>query len=94
MQVKEAMRADPNVRYESCSDVVGQAMAADVMRSVKYLIPDILSHIPVLLYQVRHVMSCHVMARHGTARCGMYNLQLASWPAGRAAQRALSPGVP
>ncbi|EFJ43651.1 hypothetical protein VOLCADRAFT_65725 [Volvox carteri f. nagariensis] len=50
-EVKEAMRADPDVRYASCNGVVGEAMAADVMRSVKYLIPDLLSHIPVLLYQ-------------------------------------------
>ncbi|GIL55970.1 hypothetical protein Vafri_11432, partial [Volvox africanus] len=51
-QVKEAMRADPTVNYSSCSDTVRDAMAADVMRSVKYLISDLLAHIPVLLYQV------------------------------------------
>ncbi|GIL55967.1 hypothetical protein Vafri_11432 [Volvox africanus] len=50
-EVKEAMRADPTVNYSSCSDTVRDAMAADVMRSVKYLISDLLAHIPVLLYQ-------------------------------------------
>jgi hypothetical protein len=38
--------------YSSCSDVVGQAMSGDVMQSVAHLIPDILEHIHVLLYQV------------------------------------------
>ncbi|GLI71702.1 hypothetical protein VaNZ11_017008 [Volvox africanus] len=50
-EVKEAMRADPAVNYSSCSDAVRNAMAADVMRTVKYLISDLLAHIPVLLYQ-------------------------------------------
>ncbi|GIL85802.1 hypothetical protein Vretimale_19534 [Volvox reticuliferus] len=50
-EVKEAMRADATVNYSSCSGVVRDAMAADVMRSVKYLIPDLLANIPVLLYQ-------------------------------------------
>jgi hypothetical protein len=33
--------------------VVGDAMSADVMRSVAHLLPDVLQHIHVLLYQVR-----------------------------------------
>ncbi len=51
-QVKEAMRAHHNVSYVSCSDAVRDAMRGDVMRSVKELLPDVLRHIHVLLYQV------------------------------------------
>ncbi|KXZ46405.1 hypothetical protein GPECTOR_44g8 [Gonium pectorale] len=50
-EVKEALRALPNITYVSCSDAVRAAMGADVMRSVKHLLPDILARIPVLLYQ-------------------------------------------
>jgi hypothetical protein len=36
-----------------------QVMGADVMRSVKHLLPDILQRLPVLLYQVRaYVRPC------------------------------------
>lgn len=38
--------------YSSCSDVVGQVMAADVMRSCLVLVEDLLDVLPVLLYQV------------------------------------------
>lgn len=38
--------------YVSCSKVVGEIMAEDTMQSVKHLIPDLLNHLPVLLYQV------------------------------------------
>jgi hypothetical protein len=52
LQVKESMRVRPHVQYVSCSKVVGRVMGADVMRSVKHLLPDILDHMHVLLYQV------------------------------------------
>lgn len=52
VQVKEAMRARRNITYVSCSDAVRDAMRGDVMRSVKDLLPDVLHHIHVLLYQV------------------------------------------
>lgn len=50
-EVKEAMRARRNITYVSCSDAVRDAMRGDVMRSVKDLLPDVLHHIHVLLYQ-------------------------------------------
>ena len=37
--------------FESCSEKVGEALGPDVMKSVKPLVPDILSSIPLLLYQ-------------------------------------------
>ena len=40
------------VKYESCNEVVGEIMANDTMQSVKHLLPDVLEHIHVLLYQV------------------------------------------
>jgi carboxypeptidase C (cathepsin A) len=49
--VKEAMGAHPGVKYVSCSKVVGDKMAADTMQSVRHLLPDVLEHMPVLLYQ-------------------------------------------
>ncbi|GAX77586.1 hypothetical protein CEUSTIGMA_g5030.t1 [Chlamydomonas eustigma] len=49
--VKEAMSAHPDLNYVSCNKVVGEKMAADTMQSVKHLLPDVLEHIPVLLYQ-------------------------------------------
>ncbi len=41
----------PQGVYNSCSLVVGAAMAADTMKSVAYLLPDLLSSLHVLLYQ-------------------------------------------
>ena len=40
-----------HVKFESCSETVGNALGPDVMKSVKPLIPDILQSVPVLLYQ-------------------------------------------
>ncbi len=39
--------------YASCNDVVRAIMGADVMQSVAHLVPDLLNHIHVLLYQGR-----------------------------------------
>lgn len=50
-RVKAAMGADTAVNYSSCSAVVADFMANDTMQSVKKLIPDLLAHLPVLLYQ-------------------------------------------
>jgi hypothetical protein len=38
--------------YTSCSKVVGELMGEDTMQSVKHLVPDLLRHLPVLMYQV------------------------------------------
>lgn len=45
------MHADLDATFVACSDEVAHAMGPDVMKSVKHLIPDILAHIPLLLYQ-------------------------------------------
>jgi vitellogenic carboxypeptidase-like protein len=39
------------LEFQSCSDAVGEALGADVMRSVKALLPDLLAAYPLLLYQ-------------------------------------------
>jgi hypothetical protein len=49
--VQEVLGVPSNIVYESCSERVGDALGPDVMKSVKYLIPDILSALPLLLYQ-------------------------------------------
>jgi vitellogenic carboxypeptidase-like protein len=45
------MHVEPGAKFEACSAEVADAMGPDVMKSVKHLIPDILAHIPMLLYQ-------------------------------------------
>mmetsp|Transcript_37071 Transcript_37071/g.82444 ORF Transcript_37071/g.82444 Transcript_37071/m.82444 type:complete len:527 (-) Transcript_37071:417-1997(-) len=50
-EVRAALGAKQELNYSSCSEVVGDIMAADTMRSVKHLLPDVLDHLPVLLYQ-------------------------------------------
>lgn len=42
---------EPGLRFESCSSEVGDALGADVMKSVRYLLPDLLAAYPLLLYQ-------------------------------------------
>lgn len=37
--------------FTSCSDEVEKILQVDVMKSVAYLIPDLLKQIPLLLYQ-------------------------------------------
>lgn len=49
--VKDALRADRNTTFVGCDPEVARALAPDVMKSVKHLIPDLLAHLPVLLYQ-------------------------------------------
>ena len=51
MQLQEALHVKPNTKFEGCSSKVAAALGPDVMKSVKYLIPDLLSALPVLLYQ-------------------------------------------
>ena len=49
--MQEALRVKPNTKFVGCSDKVASALAPDVMKTVKPLIPDLLSALPVLLYQ-------------------------------------------
>jgi hypothetical protein len=46
-----ALGVAPGLEFQSCSDAVGEALGADVMRSVKALLPDLLAAYPLLLYQ-------------------------------------------
>ena len=48
---QEAIHAQPDATFEACSATVADAMEPDVMKSIKHLIPDILAHVPMLLYQ-------------------------------------------
>lgn len=51
LQLQEALQVKPNTKFEGCSSKVAAALGPDIMRSVKHLIPDLLSALPVLLYQ-------------------------------------------
>lgn len=51
LQLQEAFQVKPNFKFEGCSSKVAAALGPDVMKSVKHLIPDLLSALPVLLYQ-------------------------------------------
>ena len=56
--VQEALGVAPGLRFESCSDEVGEALGPDVMKTVKHLVPDLLAAYPMLLYQGRGPGSC------------------------------------
>ncbi len=49
--LQEVLGVPQHIHFESCSEKVGNALGPDVMKSVKPLIPDILSSVPLLLYQ-------------------------------------------
>lgn len=49
--MQEHLGAEKDIEFVSCSDKVGRVLGADVMKSVKHLIPDLLANYPVLLYQ-------------------------------------------
>ncbi|KAK9864784.1 hypothetical protein WJX84_011664 [Apatococcus fuscideae] len=51
LEVKEALGAAKHIRFESCSDHIGAILGPDVMKSVLYLLPDVLRSVPLLLYQ-------------------------------------------
>ncbi|RZB41971.1 Serine carboxypeptidase-like 50 [Glycine soja] len=53
-EVKKALGINESFAYESCSDVVGDVLHADVMKSVKYMVEYLLSRSKVLLYQGQH----------------------------------------
>lgn len=52
-EVKKALgvKVDESFVYEICSDIVGAALHADVMKSVKYMLEHLLRRSKVLLYQ-------------------------------------------
>lgn len=47
---QEALGA-ANLTFVSCSAEVERILGPDIMRSVAHLVPDILEHLPILLYQ-------------------------------------------
>ncbi|KAK9811811.1 hypothetical protein WJX72_010540 [[Myrmecia] bisecta] len=50
-EVKDALGVSKDLVFEGCSEHVGQVLGPDVMRSVAFLLPDLLANMPVLLYQ-------------------------------------------
>lgn len=50
-EVKKALGAKENMVFEVCSDVVGEALHDDVMKSVKYMVDYLIKNTKVLLYQ-------------------------------------------
>ena len=63
----------PNTKFEGCSSKVAAALGPDVMKSVKYLIPDLLSTLPVLLYQglSRACIDSDFLCMQGQSNCPM-----------------------
>ncbi|RDX86935.1 Serine carboxypeptidase-like 50, partial [Mucuna pruriens] len=53
-EVKKALGVNESFVYEECSDVVGDALHADVMKSVKYMVEYLVRRSRVLLYQGQH----------------------------------------
>ncbi|KAK2635582.1 hypothetical protein Ddye_030374 [Dipteronia dyeriana] len=50
-EVKRALGANESIVFDECSDVVGGALDADVMKSVKYMVEFLVQNTKVLLYQ-------------------------------------------
>ncbi|KAK7362563.1 hypothetical protein VNO77_04679 [Canavalia gladiata] len=50
-EVKKALGVNESLVYELCSDVVGAVLRADVMKSVKYMVEQLVRRSRVLLYQ-------------------------------------------
>ncbi|KAL9364600.1 hypothetical protein Peur_042473 [Populus x canadensis] len=50
-EVKNALKANESIVFEECSDTVGKALHADVMKSVKYMVEFLVKKSNVLLYQ-------------------------------------------
>ena len=81
LQLQEAFQVKPNFKFEGCSSKVAAALGPDVMKSVKHLIPDLLSALPVLLYQGMsnafiNVVACHHLhlgTYHSNAIYGIVN---------------------
>ncbi|KAL3510594.1 hypothetical protein ACH5RR_029995 [Cinchona calisaya] len=50
-EVKKVLGAEENIVFEACSDVVGEALQEDVMKSVRYMVDYLVKNTQVLLYQ-------------------------------------------
>ncbi|KAL8157556.1 serine carboxypeptidase-like 50 [Apium graveolens] len=51
VEVKKALGANASIVFELCSDIVGDILHEDVMKSVKYMVEFLVKHTKVLLYQ-------------------------------------------
>ncbi|EEF36361.1 Vitellogenic carboxypeptidase, putative [Ricinus communis] len=51
VEVKAALGANESITFDECSDVVGDALHEDVMKSVKYMVELLVKKSKVLLYQ-------------------------------------------
>ena len=50
-EVKKVLGANESIVFDECSDVVGEALSEDVMKSVKYMVEFLVKKSKVLLYQ-------------------------------------------
>ncbi|KAH6789227.1 serine carboxypeptidase-like 50 [Perilla frutescens var. frutescens] len=51
VEAKRALGANESLVFELCSDVVGEVLSADVMKSVRYMVDFLVKNTRVLLYQ-------------------------------------------
>uniref|UniRef100_A0A251VF46 Carboxypeptidase n=1 Tax=Helianthus annuus TaxID=4232 RepID=A0A251VF46_HELAN len=51
VEVKRALGVNESMVFEGCSDVVGAALHADVMKSVRYMVEYVVKNTKVVLYQ-------------------------------------------
>ncbi|CAH9085638.1 unnamed protein product [Cuscuta epithymum] len=50
-EIKKLLKAKEDITFETCSDVVGEALHSDVMKSVREMVEFLVKNIKVLLYQ-------------------------------------------
>ncbi|GFP85263.1 serine carboxypeptidase-like 50 [Phtheirospermum japonicum] len=51
LEIKKALGANESLVFEVCSDIVGNALNDDVMKSVKYMVEFLVKNTKVMLYQ-------------------------------------------
>ncbi|KAM3217509.1 serine carboxypeptidase-like 50 isoform X2 [Capsicum annuum] len=51
VEIKRALKAKESISFEVCSDLVGNALNDDVMKSVRYMVEFLVKNTKVLLYQ-------------------------------------------
>ena len=74
--LQEHLGVVKDIVFEGCSPRVEQALSADIMRSAKSIIPDLLASLPMLLYQgplqstgqVTLLLCCTFASLHATER--------------------------
>lgn len=63
--VKEALKVDGHIKWEDCSQAVGQRMGEDVMKSSKWMVEALVRRRPVLLYQGQFDLQDGVVSTEG-----------------------------